>query len=81
MASMASYNMPSVKNCDMASMLGKCELKCLQWLGYSLSLISNVSGRVGIFSASISSRHNTVGGYSTSTLPPMQGAMRIGEMY
>jgi len=45
--------------------------------GYSLSLISNVSGRVGIFSASISSRHNTVGGYSTSTL----GAMCIGEMY
>jgi len=52
MASMASYNMPSVKNCDMASMLGKCELKCLQWLATkTVSLF---------FSASISSRHMTV---------------------
>jgi hypothetical protein len=32
MASMAGYDMPSVNNGDMASMLGKCELKWLQWL-------------------------------------------------
>ena len=48
MASMASYNMPSVKNCDMASMLGKCELKCLQWLATkTVSLFLRYDPQVG----------------------------------